>query len=334
MVKYLIICKKSVKDLILASAMFRCLKEQVEGAELFILTHEEHEHAVKYNPNIKATYVFNDNSSFKKLQEQLRETMFDYIIDLDNDGQSRKLTKKLKIVSFRHEHHTWKYWRYIHFLKKNIPGSHLSERFFETLKVFDVKNDKKGVEYFIDMYDELNLLSLPGNLPFGFIAFVISAPFFTRKILTEKIINICNNIEHPVLLIGYQTDEKIGDEIVRKTHCNVHNVCGKYNFNQNASLIRQSRLIITADNDFMHVAASFKKTIISIWGNTIPAFGEFPYTEKDKSFIAQVQNLKCRPCSQKGFDKCPEKHFKCMQEIENDKIAELANLLTVTLSNN
>jgi ADP-heptose:LPS heptosyltransferase len=73
----------------------------------------------------------------------------------------------------------------------------------------------------------------------------------------------------------------------------------------------------------MHIAAAFRKDIISIWGNTIPGFGMFPYfgNEKDSSVILEVMGLSCRPCSKIGFEKCPRGHFKCMKEI-NESIFE------------
>ena len=65
----------------------------------------------------------------------------------------------------------------------------------------------------------------------------------------------------------------------------------------------------------MHIAAAFKKKILSFWGNTVPEFGMTPYQPNPISKIMAVENLKCRPCSKLGFETCPKKHFKCMNEI-------------------
>jgi ADP-heptose:LPS heptosyltransferase len=66
----------------------------------------------------------------------------------------------------------------------------------------------------------------------------------------------------------------------------------------------------------MHIAAAYKKDIISIWGNTIPEFGMGPYMAGDDSQIVEVNHLSCRPCSKLGYRKCPKGHFKCMNEID------------------
>ena len=76
-----------------------------------------------------------------------------------------------------------------------------------------------------------------------------------------------------------------------------------------------------------HIAAAFQKEIISIWGNTIPEFGMYPYYEKgvNNNVSVEVQNLGCRPCSKIGFDECPKGHFRCMKDIDIKKIVNETN---------
>ena len=104
------------------------------------------------------------------------------------------------------------------------------------------------------------------------------------------------------------------------------NACGSYNINQSASIIEQAAKVITGDTGLMHIAAAFKKEIISLWGNTVPEFGMYPYFpkgEENKSTIMEVKGLSCRPCSKLGYDKCPIQHFNCMNQINIDKLLTL-----------
>jgi ADP-heptose:LPS heptosyltransferase len=66
----------------------------------------------------------------------------------------------------------------------------------------------------------------------------------------------------------------------------------------------------------MHIAAAFNKKIYSVWGNTVPKFGMYPYKANASSRMIEVKDLSCRPCSKIGYAKCPKGHFKCMQEID------------------
>ena len=53
--------------------------------------------------------------------------------------------------------------------------------------------------------------------------------------------------------------------------------CGKFNLNESADLVRRAKVIVSNDTGLMHIAAAFKRPIVSLWGNTVPAFGMFPY---------------------------------------------------------
>jgi ADP-heptose:LPS heptosyltransferase len=73
----------------------------------------------------------------------------------------------------------------------------------------------------------------------------------------------------------------------------------------------------------MHIAAMFDVPIVSIWGNTVPAFGMSPYRPgNEKSVkIHVVVGLNCRPCSKIGYQECPKGHFKCMEKQDLSAIA-------------
>jgi ADP-heptose:LPS heptosyltransferase len=119
--------------------------------------------------------------------------------------------------------------------------------------------------------------------------------------------------------LGGKEDIERASQIEKSVGTNIYNACGKYNLNQSASLVKQASKIITHDTGLMHIASAFKKEIISVWGNTVPAFGFTPYLPDPKSKIAEVKDLSCRPCSKIGYDKCPKGHFKCMMEIDENE---------------
>jgi ADP-heptose:LPS heptosyltransferase len=82
--------------------------------------------------------------------------------------------------------------------------------------------------------------------------------------------------------------------------------------------VKQCKALFTHDTGLMHIAAAFKKKIYSIWGNTVPEFGMYPY--KTDFEVFEVKGLDCRPCSKIGYAKCPRGHFKCMREQKFDFI--------------
>ncbi len=200
-----------------------------------------------------------------------------------------------------------------------MPAIHIVDRYMETVEQLGIKNDGKGLDYFIPPSDEITIASLPKSHQSGYIGFVIGAKHFTKQLPTEKIISICKKINQPIILLGGNEDKERATIIENAIGATIYNACGKYNLNQSASLIKQATKIITHDTGLMHIAAAFKKEIISVWGNTVPAFGFSPYLPDAKSKIVEVKNLSCRPCSKIGYEKCPKVHFKCIMLIDEEE---------------
>ncbi len=201
-----------------------------------------------------------------------------------------------------------------------MPTLHIVDRYMQTVLPYGIINDNKGLDFFIPEKDEVKTPSLPLSHQHGYTGFVIGAKHYTKQLPIEKIISICKKINTPIILMGGKEDYNRAVEIEKAVGATIYNACGNYNLNQSASLVKQATKIITHDTGLMHIAAAFKKEIISVWGNTVPTFGFTAYLPDPKSRIVEVKNLSCRPCSKIGYDKCPKVHFKCMKEIDEDEI--------------
>ena len=108
----------------------------------------------------------------------------------------------------------------------------------------------------------------------------------------------------------------------------VVNLCGALSLYQSASFVRQAAKVATHDTGLMHIAAAFRKEMVSIWGNTVPKFGMYPFYPDgmDRNTTIEVQGLSCRPCSKIGHKRCPEKHFRCMNALD---IAQICSALAL-----
>jgi ADP-heptose:LPS heptosyltransferase len=300
----------------------RCLKEQVEGAEVHFLTKKDFLPVVRGNPFIEKIHVLDGN--MHALIQSLKVEQFDYIIDLHKNLRSLRVRSSLKIMSFTVDKINLAKFLMIRFKVNRLPEKHMVDRYMETVRLFDVSNDGKGLDYFIPEEEEVVLNSLPEFFRSGYIAMVVGAMHATKQMPVEKMIDICREIDLPVILLGGRLEVKTGREIDGQTGDHVLNACGKYNINQSASLIRQSRLVITHDTGLMHIAAAFHKKILSVWGHTIPAFGMYPYLPDRASKIFEVAGLSCRPCTKIGKKKCPRGHFRCMNDIDHSEIIRTA----------
>ncbi len=314
MKKILIIRFSSIGDIVLTTPLIRCLKEQKPEIEIHYLTKKIYQEVLENNPHLSKIHTIEKRVA--EISTELKLENFDFIIDLHNNIRSMEtkgiITKPyttVKKLNFRK-------WLLVHFKINTMPAQHVVDRYMQTVARLGVKNDFKGLDYFISEEDEIPAVSLPLTHQNGYIAFAIGAKHRTKQLPLEKIISICIKINQPIILVGGKEDNERAKKIETAVGNLVFNACGKYNLNQSASIIKQAIKVITHDTGLMHIAAAFKKEIISVWGNTVPAFGFSPYLSDPKSKIVEVKNLSCRPCSKLGYDKCPKGHFNCMMEIE------------------
>lgn len=319
-IKFLVIRFSSIGDIVLTSPVVRCLREQVDGAEIHFVVKKKHRAIVESNPNIARVHVFDRN--IVDLIEKLKAEQFDYIIDLHQNFRSTRIKSRLKIPSFTFEKLNILKYLLVNFKINRLPDKHIVDRYLETVSVFDVENDGKGLDFFIPRDDEFDKSRLPDSFRNGYVAFVIAGTYATKKLPSSKVAEICNSINQPVVLLGGNNEKKIGEQISAQSNGRVVSFAGKISLHESASLVRDANVVLTNDTGLMHIAAAFQKKILSFWGNTVPEFGMVPYQPHPVSKIVQVEDLKCRPCSKLGYQKCPKKHFKCMNEIEVAEVAD------------
>jgi ADP-heptose:LPS heptosyltransferase len=324
--KILVVRYSSIGDIVLTSAVVRCIKQQLTGAEVHYLTKKQFGPILRSNPNIDILWLYDHN--FRDLIPQLKSQGFDFIVDLHRNYRSAFVKHQLGVASASFPKLNLKKWLTVQFKLNLLPDIHVVDRYFKTVIPLGVKNDGLGLDYFIAAADEVEPDKLPVTHRDGFIAIVIGGKHNTKIFPAEKVVEVCRKLSQPVILLGGKEDTARGEIVSNHIGRQVYNACGVYNFSQSASLIRQSDAVLSNDTGLMHVAAAFKKPIVSVWGSTIPAFGMYPYLPapfKSSSMIAEVTGLSCRPCSKIGFRECPKKHFKCMKEIDIHEIINFLN---------
>jgi ADP-heptose:LPS heptosyltransferase len=333
--KILVIRFSSIGDIVLTTPVVRCLKQQL-GAEVHFLTKRNFEKIVLSNPHIDR--VFSIEKKTSEVIKLLKTEGYDAVVDLHVNLRSLQVKLALGVPSYSFDKLNFEKWLMTNFKINRLPHSHIVDRYLKTVEPLGVKNDGKGLDFFIPKEDEIDVISdfkfqipegaAPSNFRLqtsNYVAFVIGAAHATKRLPTEKIIEICNQIQLPIYLLGGKEDAERGELICVTSNSYVVNLCGKLNLNQSASVVQQAEKVVTHDTGLMHIAAAFGKDIISVWGNTIPEFGMTPYLPTAGSHIIEVKDLSCRPCSKIGYDKCPKGHFKCMQMIDTFVVAAAVN---------
>ena len=322
--KFLIIRFSSIGDIVLTTPVVRCIKQQLPDAEVHFLTKTSFKGIVETNPYIDKVILL--DTSWDLMIHELKQEGYDYIIDLHHNLRTLRVKKALKTKSFSFNKLNVQKWLLTVFKINIMPNMHIVDRNMATVNSLGVMNDGKGLDYFIPEKDAVKQSDIPASHHFGFIGLVIGAALNTKKLPVHKLKELCNNIAYPIILLGGPEDRVAGDEIASVDSIRIYNACGKFNLNESADLVRKAKLIITHDTGLMHIAAAFKKPLLSVWGNTTPLFGMEPYFGNTQitNHKFQVQNLSCRPCSKIGYKQCPKKHFKCMELQDVQQIAKNA----------
>ena len=310
--KILVVRFSSIGDIVLTSPVVRILKNQL-NAEVHFITKNVYKCLIEYNPNIDKVYSI--DTDIKEVVSELKNENYDWIIDLHNNIRSSQL-KRIRVKSRSYKKLNLQKFLLTNFGINRMPKTHTVDRFLDTISHLGVKNDGKGLDFFLSKKDEVDISVK------DYICFAIGGNHFTKILPTTKIIEICKKINKTIVLIGGEDDYNRAEEIENEVGRKVINLCGKYSINQSAHIMKHAKYLITHDTGFMHIAAAFQMKIYSVFGGTHPDLGFTPYLPNPENKIIQVENLSCRPCHRYGKSKCPEGHFNCMNLIDTDLFIE------------
>jgi ADP-heptose:LPS heptosyltransferase len=303
------------------------MKLQLPDAEIHYLIKPKFKPVMVNNPYIDKLHVLGD---WEETVEMLRKEQYDYIIDLHHNLTTLRLKRALKVPHYSFYKLNIQKFIFVKLKWNVMPPVHIIDRYLDTVKPFGVENDGMGMDYFISMQDEVRISDIPTSHQAGYIAIVIGASFYTKKLPVYKLQELCKSINHPVMLLGGPEDVDEAVKIAQVDPVKIYNACGKFSLNESADLVKRSKLVIAHDTGLMHIAAALKKQVIAIWGSTTPSFGMVPYYG-DRFLMSnsrpyddvQVHGLWCRPGTKIGRHKCPQGHFKCMKKISIDQILQL-----------
>lgn len=317
--KILVIRFSAMGDVILTSPILRCLKKKYPASEIHFLVKNKFREAIASNIHVNTIHSFDDSP--REILSALKKIGFDVVVDLQNNRKSASLRAALGVKHYTFPKLNIQKFLLTFFKINRLPKVHVVDRYFKAVEPIGVTNDQKGLDFYLNDQAQLE----PGHKGFAqqpYIALVLGATYFTKRIPLSKLEEIIRELSMPVVLLGGPGEMEVAKQL-QNTFPELYSTVGQTNLQQSAWLIQNAFAVITPDTGLMHIAAAFNKKIISVWGNTVPDFGMSPYmpmhTELNISF--EIKSLKCRPCSKLGHHQCPKKHFKCMMEHDAKKIA-------------
>jgi ADP-heptose:LPS heptosyltransferase len=325
MVKFLIVRFSSIGDIVLTTPVIRGLKQQVENAEVHFLTKPQFAGVLAENPYIDKLLLLKE--TINETVDEINNEGYDYLIDLHHNLRTSVIKRKTGLISFSFDKLNFKKWLLVNLKINRMPDIHIVDRYRDTVRLFDVNDDGNGLDYFIPESEEVVPEQMHAAFAKRYLVAVVGANYFTKQIPPEKLIEIINRSGIPACLVGGNDVLEKAARIEKGLKVPFLNTVGKISLHQSVSFIRQAAGVITPDTGMMHIAAAFKKPVVSLWGNTVPELGMYPYRADERSKIFEVKGLSCRPCSKIGYQKCPKGHFNCMQNIDNQEVVNQLQLI-------
>ena len=327
--KILIMRLSSMGDVVLASPLIRCVRNQIPNATIDFVVDKKYSDVIKYNPHINNLIEYDrDNPDFNaKIKENLDRNY--EIIDLQNNRRSKLFRKKIgKIIGAFNKYRLKKIA--LVWVKKNYFGNtNIPERYIATAQKINIKDDKKGLEVWLPEENNLEIYP-PENKIYSNaitkITLVPSATHFTKRWLPEyfvKLIDMLNIDNCEFNLIGDAKDKQICNYIISHSNnkINIIDHSSKTTILDAVRIIDKSDLVISNDTGMMHIASARRVRVIAIYGSTVPAFGFIPFRTPHR--ICEIE-LSCRPCTHIGKQKCHKKHFNCMRLITPEMVCKKA----------
>ena len=312
--KILIVRFSAIGDILLTFPVVEALGKKYANAEIHFLTKPAHASLLQLLPRKIKVHLLSD--SLLHTARALREEHFDLVIDLHNN--LRTLILQVFMRSFH-----WKRvnklnirkWLLTTFKWDTLPNTHVIDRY---AKAANVK---------VDFPVPLNHSSHqhPFPLPTSYVAWVLGATFETKQFPLNKIKEVLPALNCPVVLLGGTKELEMANELL-KAFPSVLSLVGKTSISEAALVLKEAKLVVTNDTGLMHLASFYNKPMVCLWGNTLPAFGMYPFNN-DQIKHFEVKDLACRPCSKIGSHRCPKSHFNCMQQQDSTAISTEINAL-------
>lgn len=340
--KILIVKLDHIGDLLLATPVFRSIKEKYPKIQLDLLIAEKSFPVVENSPFINRVYFYNSddfdrgaaNKDITYLKNyltvsEIRKEQYDLCIGLREDLNNlciQKMLKAKKNISF--STHT-QYSDLMDETVINDDNKHAAEINYDLLKLLNIECPQYiQPEIFLTEKDKVwaDEFWKNNNLSNEDIVIAISPgggwylnwwPYENFAELANKLGDYNRNVK--IIWVGGKAEYEILHRIEEKYNGKMISAVGQTTIPQLAALYSKVRLVVTNDGGPMHVATAVKAKVLALFGPS--PYKRFGPLGINSSVI--TKNYKCSPCPQfvKGNpNQC--RSNDCMKAISVEEVFE------------
>lgn len=334
MQKLLIIQTAFIGDVVLATSLIEKLHYYFPEAAIDFLTRKGNEKLLEGHPFLNEVLVWNKQQdklqNLWKMLRNIRSRKYDKVINVQRFAATGLLTAFSgagQTIGFDKNPLSFLFSVKVkHVVSNNGICKHETERNDDLVKSFTGEKVFRPALY--PTNHDIETAAAYKQHPY--ICIAPSSVWFTKQYPGKKWISFIHLLPagYQVNLLGAPGDKALCDDIIKQCpDVTFFNLCGKLSFLQSAALMKDAAMNYVNDSAPMHFASAVNAPVTAVYCSTVPSFGFGPLS--DKSFIVQLQYpLYCRPCGLHGYKACPEGHFKCAFEInDNDLLSTLPGQL-------
>lgn len=342
--KILLIRLSAIGDILLTTPLLRALRTQYPNAQLDFVVKSEFAEVLRYHPALNTLYEVNTKKGWPELMalgRRLFAADYDVIFDIHKNFRSRYLVQAARPQRvLRHRKHVFRRWLLVHTkinLLQNVPS--IYQRYLEAAAPLNISPqplaDGRWLELFLSEKEEreADFAILANNWQIGvpMVGLAPGAGYFTKRWPAEYFGQLAVDLirqRYQVVVLGGRQDCDFAKQIEQAVESSTGrqnqliNLAGKLSLLGSASVVKRCRLLVANDSGLMHLAEAVGTPLLAVFGSTTHELGFFPHLKTSR--VIENLGLSCRPCSHLGFNECPRGHFRCMQEITVDEVANAA----------
>jgi heptosyltransferase II len=337
MKRILIIQTAFLGDVILATALAETLHHARPETHIHMLVNKKNASLLNNHPYIKEVLLFDKEAGrireLFRLLKHIRRNRYEAVVNVHRFFSSGFLTAFSKAPIRSGFSKNPLSFMFTHTSKHEMNNLHETKRNSQLISFAGVKDSLRPRLYLSTEDEQI-------TAPYKQVPYICVAPasvWFTKQFPVEKWVDFLNLLPSniPVYLLGSDHDQQICNLIEQQTtHRKTIILCGKLSLLQTASLMKDALMNYVNDSAPLHITSALDAPVTAVFCSTVPSFGFGPLS--NDAFIAEINGkLSCRPCGIHGLKSCPQKHFKCAYDIDNQiLLARTTQKLTNTYDNN
>lgn len=330
--RILILQSAFLGDVVLTLPLLQTVKTRFPEAEVDFLAIPAAENILETHPDITELIIYDKRGrdrgvgSFFRLMRRLRRKRYDLALVPHRSIRSALLTAGAGIpqrVGFDRSAGAFLFHRAIPY----PAGVHEINRNLHLLAPFGIDPQQKVLpRLYFDKADAAAIADWRRVNHIGendsLIAMAPGSVWATKRWLPEEFARLADRLaeQHRVVLVGGPADSTVIETLQKLASRKLLNAAGRFTPRQSALFIRDCHLLVSNDSAPMHLAVAVGTPVVAVFGATIPAFGFYPYGDRDR--VVEISGLPCRPCGIHGGQECPIGTFECMKGIRAEVVLE------------